>query len=80
MGSDIGSTAVYNRSVGDKTLTFEPADDGTFIDTETGSTWNIFGEAVDGELTGQTLEQILSFDHFWFAWTAFFPETGLYES
>ena len=78
-GKDIGSTAVFDRTLGDRVFTFEPADDGTFRDVETGSIWNILGEAIDGELAGQKLEQILSFDHFWFAWTAFFPETGLFE-
>ena len=34
--------------------------------------------AVAGELAGAQLTRLLSFDHFWFAWHAFFPETGLY--
>jgi hypothetical protein len=78
-GKDVGSAAVFDRTVNDRVLTFEASDGGAFRDLETGSTWNIFGEAVDGELAGQKLEQVLSFDHFWFAWTAFFPDTGLYE-
>lgn len=78
-GKDVGSTAVYNRTVGDQTLTFEPADGGLFRDLETGTNWNIFGEAVDGELAGERLEQVLAFDHFWFAWSAFFPETRLFS-
>ena len=78
-GRDVGSAAVFNRELGDRTLTFEPANEaGLFRDVETGSTWNLFGEAIDGELAGEQLEQVLAFDHFWFAWTAFFPQTGLY--
>ena len=66
------------RQVGDQLLTFSPNEDGTFSDAETGSTWDILGEAVDGPLAGETLTPILHFDHFWFAWAAFFPATELY--
>jgi hypothetical protein len=47
---------------------------------EIGSTWSILGQATAGELAGQQLERLLAFDPFWFAWSAFFPTTGLYES
>lgn len=77
---DIGSVGVYNRQVGEQVLTFVDNKDGTFKDEETGSTWLITGEAVEGELAGTQLERIISFDHFWFAWAAFFPETGLFGS
>ena len=79
-GRDIGAVAVYERQVGDQLLTFSANDDGTFSDAETGSTWDILGEAVDGPLAGETLTAILHFDHFWFAWAAFFPATELYSS
>jgi len=78
-GKDVGSIGVFSRQVGDQTLTFESNDDGTFSDVETGSTWTITGEAIDGELAGTQLEDVLSFDHFWFAWAAFHPDTGLYQ-
>ncbi len=79
-GRDIGAVSVYDRQVGDQLLTFSPNDDGTFSDAETGSTWDILGEAVDGPLAGEQLTPILHFDHFWFAWAAFFPATELYGS
>ena len=78
-GRDIGTVAVYDRQVGDQLLTFSPNEDGTFSDAETGSTWDILGEAVAGPLAGEKLTPILHFDHFWFAWAAFFPETELYS-
>ena len=46
---DVGATGVYDRRLGDQTLTFRP-DSGAFIDEETGSTWNVLGRAVDGPL------------------------------
>ncbi len=78
-GRDIGTVAVYDRQVGDQLLTFSPNEDGSFSDAETGSTWDILGEAVAGPLAGEKLTAILHFDHFWFAWAAFFPETELYS-
>ena len=78
-GRDVGSVAVFNRMVGDQTLTFSANEDGTFSDAETGTTWNILGEGIAGELEGEQLEQVIAFDHFWFAWAAFFPDTGLFE-
>ena len=57
-------------------LTFTSAD-GVITDAETGSTWNIFGEAVDGELAGSRLEQLVHIDTFWFAWIAFHPDSAV---
>ena len=71
---DVGSTGVYLRKLGDGILTFEPAGDG-FRDEQTGSLWNIFGEAVEGSLAGEKLERIVAGENFWFAWAAFKPDT-----
>ena len=69
---DVGSTAVYRRSVQGQVLTFSAADEeGVFTDDQTESRWNIFGEAISGPLEGEQLEQIVSAEHFWFAWSAF---------
>ena len=77
-GKDIGAVAVYERQLGDQLLTFSANEDGTFSDAETGSTWDILGAAIDGPLAGEQLTALLHFDHFWFAWAAFFPATELY--
>ncbi|MHA2225453.1 MAG: DUF3179 domain-containing protein [Candidatus Hodarchaeales archaeon] len=47
---------------------------------QTGTSWNMLGEAITGELEGEKLEQIPSFNAFWFASTAFFPEAGIFTS
>ncbi len=73
----VGSAAVYEPFVDGRKLTFE-ARDGRIVDVETGSTWNILGEAVDGEFSGKRLEKVLHGNHFWFAWAQFFPETAVY--
>jgi hypothetical protein len=71
---EVGSSAAYLRTVGDQILTFNAVGDH-FEDSETGSQWNIFGEAVSGPLQGEGLTQIVSAEHFWFAWAAFRPDT-----
>ena len=79
-GRDVGSVAVFDRRAAGRTLTFAANGDGTFTDAETGSTWNILGNAVAGELSGAQLTPLLAFDHFWFAWAAFHPQTELYQA
>ena len=74
---DVGATAVYSSLLNGQSLTFQASGEG-FIDDQTGSRWNILGEAVDGPLSGSSLEPIASADHFWFAWAAFKPDTVIY--
>jgi hypothetical protein len=59
-------------------LTFSIAADG-FQDDETGTIWNIFGEGIEGELQGKMLEQVISGEHFWFAWSTFKPDTRVWS-
>ncbi len=73
-GVDTGSSSAFLRAVDGVVLNFLEINDG-FQDEETGSVWNIFGEAIEGELKGTTLEQVISAEHFWFAWATFKPET-----
>lgn len=75
---DVGMAALYNRELDGQILTFSVDTDGIIRDDQTGSVWNIFGTATEGEWTGSQLRQELAFPHFWFAWAAFRPETQLY--
>lgn len=50
----------------------------TFRDVETGSTWNLRGEAIAGELAGETLNQIPGYSAYWFAWASFWPRTAVW--
>ena len=82
---EVGTTAVFETTLdGVGTLSFEPnpadPDGQTFIDTETGSVWDIFGRAVAGELTGSELTRVIHSDHFWFAWQAFHPDTAVVDT
>jgi hypothetical protein len=76
---EVGATAVYESDLDGQSLTFQPSGEG-FVDDQTGSEWNILGEAVDGPLAGSRLEPIASADHFWFAWAAFKPDTEIVQT
>lgn len=74
---DTGMAALYDRTLDGERLSFT-LEDGVIRDEQTGSTWNIFGEAIDGELSGARLTQLRAFPHFWFSWAAFHPDTAIY--
>jgi len=76
-GRDVGTTGVFAATVDDQVLTFSALEDGLFRDQETGSTWDIFGKALDGPLAGSSLARLAHHDTFWFAWAAFVPESEL---
>jgi len=67
----------YDAVVDGNPLTFS-FEDGGYVDAETGSRWNLSGEAVDGDLAGATLERLPSRYSFWFAYFASFPDTDVY--
>ncbi|MCD9624251.1 DUF3179 domain-containing protein [Rhabdothermincola salaria] len=73
-GRDVGATGVFSRTVDGQDLTFSRTDDG-FRDDETGSAWNVLGQATSGPLEGSQLRAFEHVDTFWFAWAAFAPET-----
>jgi hypothetical protein len=73
-GRDVGAVGVFDRRVDGQTLTFE-RDGDAFRDGETGSVWTLAGRAISGPLAGTQLERLVAFDHYWFAWSAFYPES-----
>ena len=77
---EVGGAGVFRPTLDGRALTFEPnpGDPQTFRDRETGSTWNIFGRAVAGELAGAQLTPVPHGTHLWFAWAVFEPETSIY--
>lgn len=75
----IGSAVAYIPAVEGQALTFTANDDGTFTDDQTGSTWLITGNAIEGDLAGSQLEIAEHRNEFWFAWQAFFGPDALAE-
>lgn len=78
-GRDVGNVGVFVPEAGGDVLTFVADGDG-FVDDQTASTWNVFGEATDGPLAGTELVEVPHLDTFWFAWFSYNPGTVLIES
>jgi hypothetical protein len=73
---DVGASAAFEPVVAGRMLTIVADADG-FKDRETGSRWNLLGDAVAGPLEGERLTPVVAVDHFWFDWVAFYPDTRL---
>jgi hypothetical protein len=78
-GRDIGQAGVFGRHLGERVLSFSPGPGDGFTDAETGSTWDVSGLAIAGELVGERLTLIPHTVVFWFAWAAFQPEGRLWQ-
>ena len=76
--ADVGATGVFDPNLDGQKLTFS-FDGENIVDDQTGSVWNILGQAVSGSLEGQELTEIIHGDHFWFSWAAFKPDTIIYQ-
>jgi len=74
----IGATGLFDAELEGRKLTFR-ADGDDFIDNETGSSWNILGQAIKGPSTGKRLTPIVHTNSFWFAIAAFKPDTQIYQ-
>lgn len=83
-GAPIGTVAAFDPTVpGEGVLEFERTGNGAsaqIVDTATGSTWNPFGTAVSGPLSGTQLDPVRYLDTFWFSWVIFQPETRLIDA
>ncbi|MGH2660832.1 MAG: DUF3179 domain-containing (seleno)protein, partial [Actinomycetota bacterium] len=67
---------VYLARSGPRTLELSPGDrQGEYLERRTGSVVDAEGRGVAGQLTGTSLQRLVSYDVMWFAWVAFFPHT-----
>ena len=72
-GQDIGMVTTFDRRLENRVFEFSRRGN-RFNDNEMGSTWNLHGEAIEGELKGQRLEPVVHINHFWFSYFAFRPD------
>lgn len=68
---DSTSARVFDRTLGERELTFSPVNTDQLQDRETGSIWNRSGVSTNGELKGQTLQPLAGIISFRKAWTTF---------
>lgn len=76
------AASAFDARVGGQTLTFRADPDaGTWLDDETGSTWTMGGEAIDGPLSGERLApRADAYTLFWFAWRHFQPSGDTFRA
>jgi Protein of unknown function (DUF3179) len=74
---NVGAAAAFARRAGGRVLTFDSTA-GKVTDVQTASTWDQFGRAVAGPLTGTRLAPATAMDSFWFDWAAFHPDTTIW--
>ncbi|MGD9563826.1 MAG: DUF3179 domain-containing protein [Pyrinomonadaceae bacterium] len=75
---DAGSSGVFIPELDGQKLTFVYTDN-EFVDEQTKSRWNVFGQATEGKLKGKQLKQIGHGDYFAFAWLVFKPKTEIFK-
>lgn len=68
----LGATRAYSRGLSGQTLEFTLNDDGRIVD-QNGAQWTPAGRSSDG----RQLEWLPSYEAFWFAWAAYYPDTTL---
>ncbi len=78
-GKDIGTIGAFQRTLDGQTFTFERGKDDQFTDQQTGSVWNVLGEAVEGPMQGRRLAPVVHHNVFWFVWSAFKPDGTLFK-
>lgn len=71
---------VYDRRVGERTLSFKSASGSdNIIDNETGSEWSPTGQCIAGELSGESLKPIAHYNKiFWYVWSDYHPGSAIY--
>ena len=75
---DVGATGVFEANLDGMKLTFH-VDGEQIVDDQTGSSWNIFGQAQAGPLAGRQLNPVIHGHHLWFSWVVFKPDTIIYR-
>jgi hypothetical protein len=77
-GRDVGSATAYSRILEGMELNFQVVEE-RIMDQQTGSEWNVLGQAIAGKMAGKQLAPVIAINHFWFSWAAFRPETGVFQ-
>lgn len=79
--SDMRFAAIYSGRTSDGiTQVFTAVQDQLpiIMTDQEGNSWDIFGNAVAGDRSGQELAKTESYIAYWYAWAAFFPNAEIY--
>jgi len=81
-GADGRSVRVFSRRVDAQVLELVDrvgSSPARYVDVQTGSEWDISGDAVAGPLAGRRLERLPFISDFWFDWRTYHPSTTVYR-
>ena len=74
----------FDRRVDGQTLTlfaeWNLPESAPFKDEQTGTRWSLAGRGIDGPLRGKELKWVDGIQCRWYAWSAEYPETAIYDS
>jgi hypothetical protein len=73
----VGTAAAFDRRLSGRTLSFTSSAPGIVSDSQTGSHWDLTGQAIRGLLRGGQLHRLRDLQAFWFAVAAFLPRARL---
>ena len=77
-GNDVGSTGIFDPALEGRMLTFKSDGEG-FLDDQTGTTWNLFGQATSGPFKGKELTRIANLGaQLWFSLAPHKPDIVIY--
>ena len=73
----------YSRTLDQAILAFDAGRSRAgvlrLVDRESGTTWDVEGNALSGPLTGNSLTFVPSLISEWYGWSGYHPETTLYQ-
>ncbi len=72
---------VFDRRVGEVSLSFLGDGEHSFIDHQTRSKWNLLGHCVAGPMKGKSLARVPHYSKmFWYVWADYHPGVEIYGS
>lgn len=76
-----GGVKAYHTNIDDQLLSFDLSTKNFLIrDQDSASLWDLRdGVCIEGQFSGRKLAEIQVLDAFWFAWSSFYPNTGVLD-
>ncbi len=81
LGEDKKSIRAFERKIDGRVLEIFAKPNAKplqLIDAETGSVWDFTGKAINGQLAGKQLKQVIVLKDYWFDWKIYNPKTAVY--
>ncbi len=74
------STLGFSRRMGKQLLEFEADESGRLRDKDSGAVFSDDGVCLEGKYKGQSLPNVFGVQAEWYAWSAVYPDTAVYQA